>query len=30
MEAENSRNVPVKRSGEGLAGKLRNWFKEFL
>lgn len=30
MEAEESRPLPAKRSGDGMVGKLKNWFKEFL
>jgi len=30
VEAEEGRQLPVKRSGDSFAGKIKNWFKEFL
>jgi hypothetical protein len=30
MEAEGGHVSPGKRSGDGMMGKLKNWFKEFL
>jgi len=30
VEAESGHSLPTKRSGDGMMGKLKNWFKEFL
>lgn len=30
VEAEAGHALPAKRSGDGMMGKLKNWFKEFL